>query len=470
MPSLLWNFEKVFYRLNQWRQMIFIMGFAICVALGVQLIFWLKKPQYQVLATTLTAPQIKTILDILRQSHIPFKIDQSTILVPENKLQEAHIKIVKVDTPAPEGFELMERNVHLGTSRLLEAVRYKRALEGELAKTITSLHNIRSARVHLAIPKDTMFIHDKQKATASVLLELSDDHPLGKSQVLAIQQFVAASIGNLARTDVIVLDQSGKLLSTDHLSKQSQFEQEKLEYIQALEKHYEAHILQLLTPLVGANKVKVSVTAFVDFAKLKTEAAIGAKSGSASTLSTAKPASSILTISNLPEPLHLDAPVMQRLSINVILDHLTQRNAYGKLESMPLAATQLDKITTLVKNAIGYDLNRGDQVSIMNVPFAKEKHVIATGPWWQQASPVGYLKLALIGLAVLLAGYSMFRAIFRHLAMSNTQGLPTPTLPLATTHPAVGMSASLNARLQQIATMEPQIVASIITTWLREPI
>ena len=469
MQSLFFHFGKVFYRLNQWRQMIFIIGLAICLALGLQLMFWIKKPEYQVLAATLTAPQIETVLDILRQNHIPFKVNQSTILVPPDKLQEAQIKIVKVEAPTPEGFELMERNVHLGTSRLLETVRYKRALEGELAKTITSLHNIRSARVHLAIPKETLFLHDKPKATASVLLELKDDNPLGKSQVLAIQQFVAASIGNLASTDVIVLDQSGKLLSTDHVSKQSQIEQEKLEYTQNLEKHYEMHIMQLLTPLVGADKVKVSVTAFVEFSKLKTEAATDTKSEHTATLSATTAESPTIAISSWPETQLLNAPAIQRLSVSVILDYLTQRNAYGKLESMPLTATQLDRITAVVKNAIGYDIQRGDQLSIINVPFAKEQHVITTGSWWQQAWAVHDMKFALIVLVVLFASYRIFRGILRYIGTSHIQTLPTDPV-VAATNTAVSMSTSLNARLQQIATTEPKIIASVITNWLKEPV
>ena len=258
-----------YHRLPLVRQIGLLVGLSASIALGFYIVLWSKDPNYRPVYSQLSPQETSEVLDALQASGIPFKVDQSTgsVLVPADDVYNARFKLAGSGLPANNGggFEMLDKDSGIGTSRFMESARYKRALEGELARTISSVHNVRSARVHLALPKDSVFVNDKQKPSASVFLDVGSGS-LTPKQVAAIQQLVAASIPNLEGSGVSVVDQSGQLLSTGSSDKDFEINNQQLQYTKQLEQSYEKNIINLLSPLVGSGNIKASVTAAVDFA------------------------------------------------------------------------------------------------------------------------------------------------------------------------------------------------------------
>ncbi|HET9112678.1 MAG TPA: flagellar basal-body MS-ring/collar protein FliF, partial [Burkholderiales bacterium] len=251
------------------RRLFLSLGIAAAIAIMAGIWMWSQKPDYRVLFSNFNDRDGGAIVAVLQQMNVPYKYSDGggAILVPADQVNDLRLKLAAQDLPkgGNVGFDLME-NQKLGTSQFLEQVNFQRALEGELAQTIQAISAVQAARVHLALPKSSVFVREQQKPTASVLLNLEPGRALDPAQVSAIVHLLASSVPDLLPTNVTIVDQNGNLLS-DSAGKQGNdgLDPAQLKYVQSMQQSIASRIEAIITPIVGANNVHAEVTADVDF-------------------------------------------------------------------------------------------------------------------------------------------------------------------------------------------------------------
>src|SRR5271156_3486820 len=250
------------------KQVGLLAGVAAAVAAAVWLVLWSQGQNYTVLYGQLSERESGQGMDALTAAGIEYKLSPSgAVSVPEAKVQEARIRLASQGLPQSDamGIEMIQKDSPLGSSSMMESARYQSVLETELARTIMKVQGVQSARVHLALPKPSVFLQDARKATASVMLQLYSGRRLEPGQVAAIVHLVASSVPELSATEVTLVDQEGTLLNSPDESSEAAVSTRQLEYTHKLEESYQRRIVELLEPLVGAGRVRATVTADLDF-------------------------------------------------------------------------------------------------------------------------------------------------------------------------------------------------------------
>lgn len=253
------------------RKLFLMVGIAAVIAIIAGVIMWSQKPDYRVLFSNFSDKDGGAIVAALEQMNVPYKYAEggSAILVSADQVHDLRLKLAAQGLPkgGNVGFELME-NQKLGTSQFLEQVNFQRALEGELAQTIEAVSAVQAARVHLALPKASVFVRDQQKPTASVLLNLQPGRALDAGQVSAIVHLVASSVPELTPKNVTIVDQNGNLLSDNNNKLANNgLDPSQLKYVQELQQDVAKRIEAIIAPIVGAANVHAEVTADVDFSR-----------------------------------------------------------------------------------------------------------------------------------------------------------------------------------------------------------
>ncbi len=445
------------------------LGIGVLALLGVALAFFFmgRQPDWRVLYANLGDKDGGAILAQLSQMNVPYKHAEGggAIMVPADKVHDTRLRLASQGLPkgTVTGFELMESN-RFGMTQFQERLTFQRGLEGELTRSIQSLGSVQAARVHLALPNQNGFFREQQKPSASVLLTLFPGRTLDRAQVAGIVHLVASSVPEMNPKAVSVVDDQGNLLSNppDGAGKQGA-DVQKLQYVQQLEQTYTRRILDMLEPLVGVGNVKAQVSADIDFseAEMTSEQHRPNQGGEPSAVrsqqliedsngSAAQPAGVPGAVSNQP-PAQGSAPIngpaapvgvngqgagdrttsnrresvvnyevdktvrvvreatgtVKRLSAAVVVNHKTTLDRNGKPVSNPIPPQQLEQMTALVRETIGFNQTRGDSVNLVNAPFNDVKLPEAEPlPFWQQADtlelarsmafPAGMVLLALI--------------------------------------------------------------------------
>ncbi len=432
------NPAEGFFDLPLTKQLTLFFGLAASIALGVYIVLWSKTPDFTPLFNQLSPRDSSEVVDALQRTGISFKIDENTglVLVDSSKIQEAKLKLASLGVPnhAGNGFELLDKDSVFGASQLIERARYVKAMQGELEKTISSIEHIKAARVHLAIPKQSTFLKDKKEPSASVFVDIYGGYKLDTDQVSAITHLVASSIQGLSAQNVTVIDQNGKLLSStgnDTISAAAK----QLDYTHKLEKMYSKRINDLLTPILGYDRVKAEVTAVLDFTSFEEttenydpqKTAIRSEKLSDIQKSTSEELAGGIpgAVSNQPNapaaaqkgaaPVQqgagaqagkdqkvVDNPVsmsvnkqstrnfeidrqikhqvngpgkLLKLSVAVVVDDKVTYDENGTVKRTPLSEQDISKIDNLVKDAIGFDKERGDRVTVINSSFAQAEPI-----------------------------------------------------------------------------------------------
>ena len=487
-----------FNNLALWRQLGLMLGLAASIAIGFGVVLWSKEENYRPLYTDLSNIDAVGVSDILQQAQIPFKFDsnQGILLVAENKVHEARLKMASSGYAPSQGAgqSLLDKDSSFGTSQFIENARYHRSIELELAKTISSIQSVRKARVHLAIPKRSVFVGDKRKPSASVLIDLNAGRILGKAQVSAVVHLVASSIPELSDKSVTVVDQMGNLLSENDMEDGIAQAGKQYEYSRKLEQNYIERINNILAPILGGDRFKVEVSADVDFTQfeqaseqfnpdmpaVRSENTIDEERGSLGlggvpgALSNQPPAdASVPQVANnggsgnvsntnsnrrsqATRNFELDRTVshtrrqygtLQRLSVAVVVDAPpassvgvevaasdpaesaeTSEGSASKLntENPALSPEQIAQLTALVKNAIGYDISRGDSVTVIPQQFLKPEIIEIPEikvEIWEQAWFQSIVKQVLAALAVLAVIFGVLRPILKNIASSGSKDL-----------------------------------------------
>ena len=256
------------------RQVGLMVGLAASVAIGFAVVLWSQQPDYRPLYGSLSGMDTKQVMDTLAAADIPYNVEPNSgaLLVKSDDLARARLKLAAAGVAPSDGnvgFELLDKEQGLGTSQFMEATRYRRSLEGELARTVSSLNNVKAARVHLAIPKSSVFVRDERKPSASVLVELYPGRALEPGQVMAIVNLVATSVPELDKSQVTVVDQKGNLLSD--MAENSALTQagKQFDYSRRMESMLTQRVHNILQPVLGNDRYKAEVSADVDFSAVE---------------------------------------------------------------------------------------------------------------------------------------------------------------------------------------------------------
>jgi flagellar M-ring protein FliF len=482
-----------FIRSSNGRKIVLSIGAAAVIALMAGIWMWSAKPEYKVLFSNFSDKDGGAIVAALQQMNVPYKYSDGgvAILVPADQVHDVRLKLAGQGLPkgGGVGFELME-NQKLGVSQFLEQVNYQRALEGELARSIQSIAAVQSARVHLAMPKSTVFVREQQKPTASVLLNLHAGRVLDQQQVSAIVHLVASSIPDLPAKNVTVVDQDGNLLTGDKPANGNvTLDATQLKYVQELQDNIARRIEAIVTPIVGPNNVHAEATADVDFSRSEQAAetykpngtpqaasirsqqssesvgpAGGGASGVPGALSNQPQANATAPINGQTPPANATAAAAQpaapavqsrkdstvnyevdktvrytqqpmgglrRLSVAVVLNYRTEVKG-GKPVSRPLTDAEKTQITDLIREAMGFSKDRGDSLSVLNTPFvAPEKEAAPVLPIWKNPDNLALAKdIGRYLLPVLLLLY-LFFGVLRPMLKKLNPKPEAPALPPA---------------------------------------
>jgi flagellar M-ring protein FliF len=494
---------------------------------------------FRVLYANLSDKDGGAVIAQLSTLNVPYRVAPGgAILVPAGQVPDLRLKMATAGLPkgSVSGYELMD-SARFGQTQFQERLTFQRGLEGELTRSITSLAAVQNARVHLALPNQNGFFREQQKPSASVLLSLHPGRTLDRAQVAGIVHLVSSSVPELDPKSVSVLDQSGALLtgSADALRQQGGLDAGQLQYLNQIETGYAKRIFELLEPIVGHDNLRATVAADVDFTQSEAtseefkpnqgaEASVSIRSqqtteqsGSSGALPSGVPGAA----SNQP-PVAATAPrvgasqplqaaplsgggangrreavtnyevdktvrvtrnatgTVKRLSAAVVVNNRSVTDAKGKTTQVALSSEELDKLTALVRESIGYKQDRGDSVKVINAPFRIE--TIPNGPelpWWKTPDNLDLLRtFAAPGALVLVALLVLFGLIRPGLkAVTAPPALPLPGSKLNTVEddaPSLPMQAALPApraaeqleSAKQLARQNPQAVAGILRGWV----
>jgi len=251
------------------RQAGVLIGIAAAVALGGWVVMWARTPHFSLLYSDLSDRDMTQIADALKSTQIPHRIDPDSgaLLVQADKADDARLQLAAAGLPKgnQRGFDMLDEQPAFGTSQFMEKARYQRAIEDELSRSIARIDNVRAARVHLALPAESVFARARKEPSASVMVDLYAGRTLEAAQVAAISHLVSASVPNLPASRVTVVDSRGTLLTNARRDKLMALTTQRFEYTRKVEDDYVEGIRELLEPLVGADGLRVQVAADLDF-------------------------------------------------------------------------------------------------------------------------------------------------------------------------------------------------------------
>lgn len=536
LPTSLWSrVQQSIATLRDQQKVVFIVAAALSIAVIAALALWARSPDYRTLYGSLSEVEGGNIVSALTKMNVPYQLDTDTgaILVPHQQVRELRLRLASQGLPksSTTGFELLD-DEKFGLSQFNEQVNFQRALAGELSRTIETLDPVMTARVHLAIPRPSVFVREKQPPTAAVTLKLQPGRVLDASQINAVVHLVASSVAGMSADNVTVVDQAGELLSGAGLAAQTQ-NTTQLKYTQRVEKTVQQRIEQLLRPMLGQQNVRAQVTAEINFDRQEqtderyqpnsdaAKQAIRSAQRSQSELNAQQAEGVPGALSNQPTPpaqaniesnkhtaaqadnaaaakktplqrnnestvnyeldkttrhTQLSTGGIKRLSVAVVVNY--QQDKEGK--DVALSTEQINQITSLVKQAMGFSEARGDSVNVVNTPFSAQEFADDALPWWQQSQWITLATQALRWLVVIIIALMLYRKIvspaFRHVQQTlNPPVVETPQETIVV-DPSLNEAArkaqlrinaeQMSQRIRTMSENEPQVVALVIRDWM----
>ncbi|WP_337882736.1 flagellar basal-body MS-ring/collar protein FliF [Chromobacterium haemolyticum] len=462
------------------KKVLFLAAVAAIFAVIVGAVVLNRTPSYKILFSNISDRDGGQVAASLQQMNVPYQLGEGgTISVPSDKVYDARLKLAAQGLPKAGGvgFELMD-NQKFGISQFAEQVNYQRAIEGELARTIEAVGSVESARVHIAIPKQSVFVREQQQPTASVMLTLFRGRLLDAGQIAGILHLVSSSVPNLPVKNVTIVDQDGNLLSKQSgPDENSGLDQRQLGYVRQIEEGYVKRIEDILEPIFGKGNSRAQVTASVDFAEVEQTSETFKPNSSPNPSATrsqqiseklnngaALPSGVPGALSNQP-PSAASAPItlppgaapgtatlsgqtmgasgalqrdittnyevdktiqhtkmpqggVKRLSAAVVVNYRRMPDKNGEMKPTPLTPQEVQQINNLVKEAMGFNTQRGDTLNVVNAAFAD-----AEVPATLQEKVTDYvtsngsslIKYGLLTIAVLYLLFGVVRPIMRDL-------------------------------------------------------
>lgn len=502
---------------------------------------WSSQGDYRPLFTGLADKDGGAVIGQLSAMQVPYKHEAGgTILVPAGQVYELRMKLAaqglpKGGTGNAVGFELMDKS-SIGQTQFNERLNFQRALEGELTRTITAMSDVADARVHLAMPQQNGFFREQQKPSASVMLTLRGGRTLDRSQIAGIVHLVSSSVPELNPKAVSVLDQTGALLSQTGADPATGLDGQQLQYKQQIEAGYNKRIFDLLEPVVGRENLRATVTADVDFSQTEAtaeeyrpnqgpnaQAAVRSSQNNESINANAAPPTGVPGAATNQPPVPATAPVngasaplqaaqggagtnssrreqvtnyevdktvrvtrgavgnVKRLNAAIVVNHRSVTDAKGKTTNQPVPAEEINRLTDLVKEAMGFNADRGDSVKVISAPFVVDKTEPADVPFYKQPWLIDIARSAIVPLAfvaiALIAVFGMIRPAIKAAAPLPPEDKPETVdevvddaelLPGAEGMPKLEApvhSEKLD-RARALARDNPVAVANIVRDWM----
>jgi flagellar M-ring protein FliF len=502
---------------------------------------WSSQGDYRPLFTGLADKDGGAVIGQLSAMQVPYKHEAGgTILVPAGQVYELRMKLAaqglpKGGTGNAVGFELMDKS-SIGQTQFNERLNFQRALEGELTRTITAMSDVADARVHLAMPQQNGFFREQQKPSASVMLTLRGGRTLDRSQIAGIVHLVSSSVPELNPKAVSVLDQTGALLSQTGADPATGLDGQQLQYKQQIEAGYNKRIFELLEPVVGRDNLRATVTADVDFSQTEAtaeeyrpnqgpnaQAAVRSSQNNESINANAAPPTGVPGAATNQPPVPATAPVngasaplqaaqggagtnssrreqvtnyevdktvrvtrgavgnVKRLNAAIVVNHRSVTDAKGKTTNQPVPPEEITRLTDLVKEAMGFNADRGDSVKVISAPFVIDKTEPADLPFYKQPWLIDIARSAIVPLAfvaiALIAVFGMIRPAIKAAAPLPPEEKPetvdevvddTELLPGAEGMPKLEApvhSEKLD-RARALARDNPVAVANIVRDWM----
>ncbi len=464
-----------FYNLNILRQLGLMVGLASSVAIGFWVVLWASGADYRPLYSSLEHIDASKVIEVLEGNKIKYKIDHASgaLLVDADQIFTARLRLADAGMQGDKasGFEMLDKDQPLGTSQFMENARYRRSLEGELSRTIRSISSVRNARVHLAVPRASVFIRDARKPSASVFVELFPGTMLKNDQVRAIANLVAASISELTLENVTVVDQKGNLLSKFDEPDEMVAANRQLQYVKKIEDNLVERISRILRPVVGDGRFKAEVSVDVDFTEVEqTEemfnpdlpavrseqtmeeqkvpgAEIGGIPGALSNQppgvgsapeeaaggeETAQSATPPSVRRQATRNFELDRTIshtkhqvgrVRRLSVAVVIDDIEVLDAEtGEKSGKSWQANDLERLTILIKDTVGFSAARGDSVNVLNAAFVlkpPEEVELPEPQWYELPIVLQAAKWGGIALGFLMAILLVIRPVLKNLSTAG---------------------------------------------------
>jgi len=449
---------------------------AAAIAIIVAMVLWAKQPDYRVLYSNVSDQDGGAIVTQLTQMNIPYRFTETggAIEVPADKVHELRLRLAQLGLPkgGAVGFELLDQE-KFGISQFSEQVNYQRALEGELARTIETLGPVKSARVHLAMPKPSLFVREQKSPSASVTVNLAPGRAMDEGQISAVVHLVSSAVAGLPPGNVTLVDQSGRLLTQSNTSGRD-LNDAQLKYAADVEGRVQRRIEAILSPIVGNGNVHAQVNAQIDFdnkeqteeqyhpngnpseavmrsRQLNESEQVGGpypggvpgalsnqpapannapitanapqngqqnQNAQQTTTSTANSAGPRNTQRNETTNYEVDRTIrhtkmnvgdVQRLSVAVVVNYRTLTD--GK--PLPLTADQLKQIEDLTREAMGFSQQRGDTLNVVNSQFNATDESAGELPFWQQQAFIDQLMTAGRWLLVLIVAWILWRKAVR---------------------------------------------------------
>ena len=492
----------------------FALGLAALGAVVLAMTLWSSQGDYKVLYANLSDKDGGAIIAQLSQMNVPYRHADggAAILVPAAKVHDVRLKLAAAGLPKGSvvGYELMD-GARFGQTQFQERLTFQRGLEGELTRSITALAAVQNARVHLALPNQNGFFREQQKPSASVMLTLYPGRTLERAQIAGIVHLVSSSVPEMNPKAVSVLDQTGALLTANGDNPQAGLDAQQLQYVNQVEASYQKRIFELLEPLVGRDNLRATVTADVDFSQTEAtaeeftpnqganaSAAIRSQQVSEHSGSTAAAPSGVPGAASNQPPVPATAPLtgaaqplqaaqggaatgnsrrdavtnyevdktvrvtrnatgtVKRLNAAVVVNHRSVTDAKGKTTTTPLSAEEIEKLTALVRESIGFKQDRGDSVKVINAPFKVDPSAKADPlPLWKQPEILDMLRAAAVPAGLALVAMLVFFGMIRP-AMKAAMAPPPPPTPGAQLSAVVDDDTALPGGAQPPALPAPK--------------
>ena len=511
------------------------LGVAALAGVVLAMTLWSSKGDFKVLYANLSDKDGGAVIAQLSQMNVPYRMSEggAAILVPAAQVHDLRLKLATAGLPkgSVSGYELMD-NARFGQTQFQERLTFQRGLEGELTRSITSMSAVQNARVHLALPNQNGFFREQQKPSASVLLSLHPGRTLDRAQVAGIVHLVSSSVPELDPKSVSVLDQTGALLTASGDRAQAGgLDAQQLQYVNQLEAGYAKRIAELLEPIVGRDNLRATVAADVDFSQSEatseefkpnqgsqasvvirsqqttevTGAAAAQPSGVPGATTNQPPVAATAPLTGAAQPLQtaqtggaassgrrdattnyeIDKTVrvtrnasgtVKRLNAAVVVNNRSVTDAKGKTTQVALTDPEIEKLTTLVRESIGFNKERGDSVKVINAPFKVEVLPQVDTPLWKQPELIDMLRAAAVPLALAVVALLVFFGMIRP-ALNAALAPPPPPEPGSTIAEVVDDANELPAlpapktnlhlaNARALAKDNPAAVAGIVRGWV----
>ena len=516
-------------------------GLAALIGIGVALAMNAGQSDYKVLYANLSDKDGGAVIAQLSTMNVPYKVQpgSNAIMVPAAQVPDLRLKMATAGLPkgSVSGFELMD-SARFGQTQFQERLTFQRGLEGELTRSIGSLAAVQAARVHLALPNQNGFFREQQKPGASVLLTLHPGRTLDRAQLAGIVHLVSSSVPELDPKAVSVLDQTGTLLTASaDAAKGAGLDANQLQYVNRVESGYSKRIYDLLEPIVGHDNLRATVAAEIDFSQTEAtseefkpnqgaEASISIRSqqtteqggaaggalpsGVPGAASNQPPIAATAPLTGASQPLQaaplagatgsggrrdavtnyeVDKTVrvtrnasgtVKRVNAAVVVNHGQTVDAKGKKTAVPLTAEEIDKLTALVKESIGFRQERGDSVKVINAPFKIETGATPVlTPWWRAPDMLDLVRAAAFPVALAIVALLVFFGLVKPGVRAALGPKPPPqpgrrldaiadesnSLPALPAPSAVRAGEHIESA-RQMARANPAAVAGILRNWV----